>query len=628
MRDLPMLWVSNSPNAPTGYGNQTALFTPRISAAGYPITLFSFYGREGGGRMVNSDGLIELARFDDLYGQDVLKAHYDSTGSRLLFTLIDFWVYLNVDLSGMKIAAWLPIDDMPMKWANTEAVKQVHYPIAMSKFGLNQLQLAGRDDALYCPHGVDTNVFMPGDRAAAREKIGLMLNTDLGGKYLIIDNAANKGVPSRKNFAGLFLTFAEFARTHEDAVLYIHTDPVAGYGENLHRYVELYELQGKVFFPPRYHYRDNRLPAEMLNDLYNAGDVMLHLALGEGFGIPCMEAQASGCPTIVTEGTAMTELCGSGWTVKAYPVAMGAEGSFMFNPLVSKALERLEEAYALRDDTAMREKVREFSLQYDADKVFNDFMLPILDRIAQENPEPKAIRRLKRQAVDVSVVIPAYGCEKTIAAAVCSALEQQGVNVEVIAVNNGSPDGVGAILTLLAAEHSNIKALTIDSTSYADAMNTAAQHARGRYIQVLEGDDTLAPGALAGLVQALDSNPTKGFAYGDVQYHGALNHRWQPGAFNREDFYHYSASLYPVMFRRELFGKVTWWQSKAGAGISDWDLNIQLAKHSEGLPVPGHLVLHYHYSPNGLNGQQKAREKELMAELRERHPEVTAEAIP
>lgn len=627
MRDLPMLWVSNSPNAPTGYGNQTALFTPRISAAGFPITLFSFYGREGGGRMVNGDGLIELARFDDLYGQDVLQAHYDATGSRLLFTLIDFWVYLNVDLSGMKIAAWLPIDDMPMKWANTEAIKQVHYPIAMSQFGLNQLRLAGRNDALYCPHGVDTNVFAPGDRAEARQKIGLMLNTDLSDKYLIIDNAANKGVPSRKNFAGLFLTFSEFIKAHEDAVLYIHTDPVAGHGENLRRYVELYGLQGKVFFPPRYHYRDNRLPAEMLNDLYNAGDVMLHLALGEGFGIPCVEAQASGCPTIVTDATAMTELCGAGWTVKAYPVAMGAEGSFMFNPLVSKALERLEEAYANRDDVTIRETVREFSLQYDADKVFNDHMLPILDRIAQENPDPKAIRRLRRAATDVSVVIPAYGCQDTITKAVQSALDQQGVRVEVIVVNNGrNPDVEKALRD--GIHDGRASAIPIDSTSYADAMNTAAQHAKGRYIQVLEGDDYLAPGALKGLMQALDANPTKGFAYGDVQYHGALNHRWQPGAFNREDFFRYSASLYPVMFRRELFGKVRWWQSKAGAGISDWDLNIQLAKHSEGLPLPGLLVLHYHYSPNGLNSQQKTREAALMAELKERHPEVTAEAIP
>jgi glycosyltransferase involved in cell wall biosynthesis len=46
--------------------------------------------------------------------------------------------------------------------------------------------------------------------------------------------------------------------------------------------------------------------------IYSAMDVLLNPAMGEGFGITVLEAQACGTPAIVTDFSAMTEVCGGG----------------------------------------------------------------------------------------------------------------------------------------------------------------------------------------------------------------------------------------------------------------------------------------------------------------------------
>ena len=64
--------------------------------------------------------------------------------------------------------------------------------IAMSKFGVEETHKAGLD-CMYVPHGVDTNVFKPGDKAEARQRLGLPQD-----KFIVGTVAMNKGNPSRK----------------------------------------------------------------------------------------------------------------------------------------------------------------------------------------------------------------------------------------------------------------------------------------------------------------------------------------------------------------------------------------------------------------------------------------------
>ena len=68
--------------------------------------------------------------------------------------------------------------------------------------------------------------------------------------------------------------------------------------------------------------------------------------MGEGFGLPVLEAQACGVPAIVTDFTAMSEVCGAGWKV-GYDRVWTPMRAWQAWPHVDEIVESLEECYAL-----------------------------------------------------------------------------------------------------------------------------------------------------------------------------------------------------------------------------------------------------------------------------------------
>ena len=105
----------------------------------------------------------------------------------------------------------------------------------------------------------------------------------------------------------------------------------------------------------------------------------------------------------------------------------------------------------------------------------------------------------------VSVVIPTYNDERTIAAAVESALAQRFEGVfEVIVVNDGSTDGTRAELAKFG---DRIRLIAQDNAGVSTARNAGITAATGEYIALLDGDDTWTADKLAKTVSVLDHNP-------------------------------------------------------------------------------------------------------------------------
>lgn len=401
-----LLWHSNAPWAPTGYGAQSALFAPRL-AEHYNLRISAFYGLEAA-PMVWED-IPVLPSYGGTYGAESLPLHAmkffdgDPHGG-ITFTLMDVWVLPPQQLSQFDLVCWTPVDHDPVPPGVSGFLAHSHaIPVAMSRFGEEQLKTAGLEP-LYCPHAVDTSVLKPMGRELARKRAGI--GDD---RFMVGVVAANKGNPSRKNLVAILEAFAEFQRRHEEAFLYLHTDLTGETSQGVFLPAVIESLgipDHAIAHPDPYtmHFQPHR-PDQMAL-LYSAMDVLLNPASGGGFEIPLIEAQACGVPVITTDFTAMPELVGAGWTVNGARMWTG-QRSWQMLPYVREIVDALEDCHGLsgKDRDALSLKAREFALGYDIETVMHDHMLPVLEE-AQERFRTRKPATAEARRWSVSIITP------------------------------------------------------------------------------------------------------------------------------------------------------------------------------------------------------------------------------
>ncbi|MFD6416494.1 CDP-glycerol glycerophosphotransferase family protein [Streptomyces sp. NPDC060194] len=103
-----------------------------------------------------------------------------------------------------------------------------------------------------------------------------------------------------------------------------------------------------------------------------------------------------------------------------------------------------------------------------------------------------------------SVIVPVHRVQGYLRACLESVLTQSLRDVELIVVDDASPDGSGAIAAEFAARDSRVRVLTHDlPLGTGAARNAGADRARGDYLLFLDGDDLLLPGALRAIADRL-----------------------------------------------------------------------------------------------------------------------------
>lgn len=91
----------------------------------------------------------------------------------------------------------------------------------------------------------------------------------------------------------------------------------------------------------------------------------------------------------------------------------------------------------------------------------------------------------------VSIIIPVYNTEKYVVQSINSALNQSYGCIEVIVVDDGSPDNAAMRVQEAFGKCKNVKLLRKQNGGASSARNMGLEYARGDYIVFLDSDDTL-----------------------------------------------------------------------------------------------------------------------------------------
>lgn len=365
-----LLWHSNAPLTLTGYGMQTALMAPRIRDLGYDISLNCPMSVTTSPFAWN--GMVMYGAAGDPLGNDLLPmraSHFD-----ILFTLCDLFGLFTCspNLRGRKVIHWMPVDCEPMGERDIATLRNTGgIPICMSKFGTEQIRREGFDP-IYCPHGVDTDIFQPrpDEGKALRDSFGINHDT-----YVIGMACVNKP-DSRKGIDQQMQAFKIFHDKHPDSVLFIHSAQHGGW--ELEKIALNLGINNAVKYTDQYSLVSQLMPVESMASLYSMFDLYSGCSEGEGFGLPILEAQSCGTPVVTTNFSAMKELCSSGWLVNGQRHWVGGHESWWTTPFVEEIANRYEEAYANRDNADYSKRARDFALDYNADLVTANYWKPAM----------------------------------------------------------------------------------------------------------------------------------------------------------------------------------------------------------------------------------------------------------
>ena len=106
----------------------------------------------------------------------------------------------------------------------------------------------------------------------------------------------------------------------------------------------------------------------------------------------------------------------------------------------------------------------------------------------------------------ISVIVPVYRAEAFLKTCTDSILGQTWADLELLLVDDGSPDRSGALCDEIAAADSRVRVFHQENSGVSAARNLALGKAAGDYAYFVDSDDWIAPNTLETLLSALRSS--------------------------------------------------------------------------------------------------------------------------
>ncbi len=193
----------------------------------------------------------------------------------------------------------------------------------------------------------------------------------------------------------------------------------------------------------------------------------------------------------------------------------------------------------------------------------------------------------------ISVVVPVYKTEKYLPQCIESILAQSFEDFELLLVDDGSPDGSGAICDGYAARDGRIRVFHTENHGVSEARNTGIKESVGEYIAFCDSDDRVGRDWLRHMYGAAVASGA-GICSGGMilEYTDRLAEiKGREGVFSANDAVRellaekFSVNVWNKLFRKDLFDNVEFPPGRSSEDVITTALLFEAADSVIGIPA-------------------------------------------
>jgi glycosyltransferase involved in cell wall biosynthesis len=231
----------------------------------------------------------------------------------------------------------------------------------------------------------------------------------------------------------------------------------------------------------------------------------------------------------------------------------------------------------------------------------------------------------------VSVIIPAYNAEKTIARTLESVLSQTYKHIEVIVVNDGSTDRTEEIVEAFAQTDRRIRILHQPNLGATAARNCGIKSSKGEYIAPIDADDIWHEEKIQAQVEVFQHcGPSVGLVYSwsiIVDEMGnplaGIAHEYQGNVLAELIYSNFVGNGSCPLIRRSCFQNVGDFNINLRAG-QDWDMYLRIAERYEFQVIPK-FHIGYRRAMNSISADYKNQQTFMVMvveSFEKKHPKI------
>lgn len=219
----------------------------------------------------------------------------------------------------------------------------------------------------------------------------------------------------------------------------------------------------------------------------------------------------------------------------------------------------------------------------------------------------------------VSIIVPVYNVEKYLDECARSLVGQTYSNLEIILVDDASPDRCGEICDRWAQADSRIRVIHKKNGGAASARNAGIDAATGDYICFVDSDDAVDPEYIRHFVQTLEANRADaavcGFYFWSQSGVEACTGETAPGLYRCEEYMlrflkDWSCSLlWNKLFKREAIGNI---RMEEGHKVDDEYFTYQVCMNCKLVAVSDRCLYRYRLRASSVMQDMAAVQEKIM----------------